>query len=205
MFLKSCFISIAILLLGVCVAIAEPITYIYTGTGSGTIGGTPFTDATFTITGQADTDDLANCSSPDCQDVAHLNTNIVINGVGTYTITSPLRTFLYTGGPTAVGLSWVDGFGFDLYDLENNLAGWDLVSSWGPVNCSGMLIQWGFSSVNTSGGVLFFEEDFDVAATFQAILLQQASIPTLSEWGMIIMSLILAGSAFWMIRRRQAL
>jgi hypothetical protein len=28
-------------------------------------------------------------------------------------------------------------------------------------------------------------------------------IPTLSEWGMIIMSLLLAGSAIWMIRRRQ--
>ena len=30
-----------------------------------------------------------------------------------------------------------------------------------------------------------------------------ASIPTLSEWGMIIMLLMLAGSAIWMIRRRQ--
>jgi hypothetical protein len=29
------------------------------------------------------------------------------------------------------------------------------------------------------------------------------SVPTLSEWGMIIMSLLLAGSAIWMIRRRQ--
>jgi uncharacterized repeat protein (TIGR02543 family) len=29
-------------------------------------------------------------------------------------------------------------------------------------------------------------------------------IPTLSEWGMIIMSLMLAGSAIWMMRRRQA-
>jgi hypothetical protein len=28
-------------------------------------------------------------------------------------------------------------------------------------------------------------------------------IPTLSEWGMIIMSLLLAGSAIWMMRRRQ--
>jgi len=28
-------------------------------------------------------------------------------------------------------------------------------------------------------------------------------IPTLSEWGMIIMSLLLAGSAVWMLRRRQ--
>lgn len=32
---------------------------------------------------------------------------------------------------------------------------------------------------------------------------QSQPIPTLSEWGMIIMSLILAGSAIWMIRRRQ--
>lgn len=29
-----------------------------------------------------------------------------------------------------------------------------------------------------------------------------ASIPTMNEWGMIIMSLMLAGTAFWMIRRR---
>jgi len=29
------------------------------------------------------------------------------------------------------------------------------------------------------------------------------SIPTLTEWGMIIMSLLLADSAIWMIRRRQ--
>ena len=29
-----------------------------------------------------------------------------------------------------------------------------------------------------------------------------AAIPTLSEWGMIFMSLMLAGSAFWVIRRR---
>jgi hypothetical protein len=29
------------------------------------------------------------------------------------------------------------------------------------------------------------------------------SIPTLSEWGMIFMLLMLAGSAIWMIRRRQ--
>ncbi len=28
------------------------------------------------------------------------------------------------------------------------------------------------------------------------------SIPTINEWGMIIMSLMLAGTAFWMIRRR---
>jgi hypothetical protein len=34
-------------------------------------------------------------------------------------------------------------------------------------------------------------------------VVQNQSIPTLSEWGMILMSLVLTGSAFWMIRRRQ--
>jgi hypothetical protein len=33
---------------------------------------------------------------------------------------------------------------------------------------------------------------------------ETTSVPTLSEWGMIIMSLLLAGSAIWMIRRRQS-
>jgi hypothetical protein len=32
----------------------------------------------------------------------------------------------------------------------------------------------------------------------------QASIPTLSEWGMIFMSLMMAGTAIWRMRRRQA-
>ncbi len=30
-----------------------------------------------------------------------------------------------------------------------------------------------------------------------------ASIPTINEWGTIVMSLILSGAAFWMMRRRQ--
>jgi hypothetical protein len=32
---------------------------------------------------------------------------------------------------------------------------------------------------------------------------QPASVPTMNEWGMIIMSLLIAGSAIWMIQRRQ--
>ncbi len=39
----------------------------------------------------------------------------------------------------------------------------------------------------------------DVTFTTEAA---PVAIPTLSEWGMIIMSLMMAGSAFWMIRRR---
>jgi hypothetical protein len=45
---------------------------------------------------------------------------------------------------------------------------------------------------------------FDNVTIFNNDPMAQARpIPTLSEWGMIIMSLILAGSAIWMMRRRQ--
>lgn len=39
--------------------------------------------------------------------------------------------------------------------------------------------------------------------TVQVTNASPKSIPSLSEWGVIIMSLLLAGSAVWMIRRRQ--
>ncbi len=38
---------------------------------------------------------------------------------------------------------------------------------------------------------------------FPLVRSSKQSIPTLSEWGMILMSLLLAGAAIWMIRRQQ--
>ena len=45
--------------------------------------------------------------------------------------------------------------------------------------------------------------DMDSIAFADITDIEPSQIPTLSEWGMIFMSLILAGSAFWMMRRRQ--
>jgi hypothetical protein len=189
-------------MLSAAAAAAAPITYISTGTGSGSIGGTPFTDAAFTITGQADTDDLASCGGS-CREINHLSTSITIAGVGTFTITSPLRTFLNN----TPGLSRQNPPGGDLYSLYNgNFAGWDLVSDWGPINTTGSLLQWGGSlpDVNTSGGVLEFADDGAVPGTFQAILGQDAAaIPTLGEWGIILFGCLLSGAALWHLRRRE--
>jgi hypothetical protein len=47
-------------------------------------------------------------------------------------------------------------------------------------------------------------EDLDIqTTTVGPASAGHSSIPTLSEWGIIIMSLMLAGAAIWMIRRRQ--
>lgn len=62
---------------------------------------------------------------------------------------------------------------------------------------------WWEQSVDAEDGELAsyaYSESFTVQVTRAA---GPQAIPTLSEWGMIIMSLILAGSAIWMIKRRQ--
>jgi hypothetical protein len=199
--LRVCCISVFSILFWTLTAVAAPITYIYTGTGSGTVGGTPFTDAAFTITAQADTDDLASCGGS-CQEINHLSTSIVISGVGTYVFSSPLRTFLNN----TPGLSRQDPPGGDLYSLQGNFSGWDLVSNWGPVNTTGSLIQWASPTVNTSGGVLVFPNQSTIPGTFQAILGQASTaIPTMNEWGMIIF-MALAGlvAAYYLRRQRKA-
>jgi hypothetical protein len=202
MVFKSCCLSLLVLLFWTLVAVAQPITYISTGTGSGTIGGTPFADRAFVFTAHADTDDVESFP-PDFWAIDHLNTHIAIDGVGEYTITSPLRTFLNLG-VMVTGLGRAGGS--DLYNLAGDFTGWDLVSNWGPINATGWLLQWDVGNINTDGGVLVFNNQSEIPATFQAILGQGPAptpIPTLSEWGMIIFSVLLAGSAIWMMRRRQ--
>lgn len=201
MFLKQSAMTVLIGLAWAAAAAAAPITYIYTGTGSGSIGGTPFTDAAFTITGQADTDDLASCGGS-CREIDHLSTSVTVAGVGTFTITSPLRTFLNN----TPGLSRQNPPGGDLYNLYNgNFVGWDLVSDWGPINTTGSLLQWGGAQpdVNTTGGVLEFTDDGAVPGTFQAVLGQEAAaIPALSGFGVLVLSMLIVAAGLIALKLR---
>lgn len=200
MSMKQSAVALFVVLAWVAVGDATPITYIYTGTGSGSLGGAPFTDAAFTITGQADTADLASCGGA-CREINHIVTSVTIAGVGTVTITSPLRTFLNN----TPGLSRQNPPGGDLYSLYvGDFAGWDLVSDWGPLNTTGSLLQWSppQPDVNTSGGVLVFTNNGAVPGTFQAVLGQEAAaIPTASEWGMVLFAGLLVCVAVWSMRR----
>jgi hypothetical protein len=201
MSLKQSAMTVLIGLAWAAAAAAAPITYIYTGTGSGSIGGTPFTDAAFTITGQADTDDLASCGGS-CREIDHLSTSVTVAGVGTFTITSPLRTFLNN----TPGLSRQNPPGGDLYNLYNgNFVGWDLVSDWGPINTTGSLLQWGGAQpdVNTTGGVLEFADDGAVPGTFQAVLGQEAAaIPALSGSGVLVLSMLIVAAGLIALKLR---
>ena len=143
-------------------ASATPITYEFSGTGSGTIGGTSFTGALLVFTGTADTANVQSFSfmGDTFYAVGLDSLTVSIAGIGTATLTQPAEVF---GIPQAfvdpdgeipaiplVILGRIDNPP-DLTSFtgianagSNALAGYDLTTSIGPVGDSGV------------GGVGFF-------------------------------------------------
>lgn len=197
-------LSVAVFLYFVLPVVAAPIDYIYTGIGSGSIGGVDFPNRTFTITGRGDTDAIGGDSW--AQEVNHISTTIEIDGMGTYTIISPLRTFLTSLGH--VGLSRQNPPGGDLYNFSDDFTGWDLVTNWGPVSTSGNLSLWNwqYRDVETSGGLLVFNDASQVAGTFQAILQKEenvsgVTVPTMNEWGILLLTFFMLGAMVRQIKK----
>ena len=155
---------------------AIPITYIHTGSGSGSIDGTSFGTRDFVITAFADTDDM-RINSLGNSIIDHLMASITITGVGTFDFITATRTFVVPGFQLV-------GFGFALGpDLFNGpedveFVGWDLVSSIGPIAGIGNLLQWDLG-VLTDGGELRFN-DGSSAATFQAVISEPGTLTLLS-------------------------
>jgi hypothetical protein len=155
------------------VAIAEPITFIYTGAGSGSLDGSNFSDIAFMVTGFADTDNIVDLGGG-VYYVDHSSTEIVLDGIGTYSFTTDLRTFTNN---SIVGWSRAGGSGADLYNSfgDPDLLAWDITYSVGPVIPPFFLIQWDFEDVVTDGGILVLENE-QVSGSFEAIL-GEAAIP----------------------------
>jgi len=151
-------------LLGALTATASPIQFIYTGTGSGSIGSTTFSGTAFTIVESANTTNLTSCGAT-CQYIDASTTSIYLSGIGTFNFITGTRTFDNRG---RVGLSRVGNYGADLYDVFHVGAAYDLTSSIGPIFESANLVQWDYDPMMTDGGILTF---FDALTegSFQAI------------------------------------
>lgn len=180
-------------------ALAEPIVFIYTGTGSGSLNGSDFSDTDFTVTGSADTVDIESCGGG-CLFVNHSSTQIVLDGIGTYSFTTDLRTFF---NPNTVGLSRAGNFGLDLYNSASvpEMDGWDMTYAIGPVTPQFFLLQWGSEDVVTDGGVLIFDYE-EVSGSFEAVLGPPADlvpVPAMSTWSIALLVGLIALIAY---RRR---
>lgn len=143
---------------------AAPIQFIYTGTGTGSIGQVSFRDAAVTITEQSDTSGLQSCNAG-CVFIDALSTSISIGGLGTYSFLTGTRTFDNEG---RVGFSRASHTGKDLYDIFNVGLSYDMMSSIGPIVGTPNFLQWESPDVVTDGGVLVIIEG-SATGTFQAV------------------------------------
>ncbi len=165
-------------------ASAGPITYTQIATGSGSLGGTSFTNAVVTITAIADTAGIILSDPSDkFYEVTNESTTVDVAGIGSATFTDTI----YTG---VVQLFQVAGFhdinSEDILDTGSpTFSTYNLSTSIGPL-AGTTIINPGWSFPTTAGAFIFTSAN-ENDSTFQATL-GTAPIPEPS-------SLILAGIA----------
>ncbi len=143
---------------------ANPITFTFTGSGSGSIGGSAFGSSDFTITEIGNTADVQSLAS--ALFIDDISASIDISGVGTFDILTATRTFI---NGDIVGYSRAGVDGSDLYDGTSSLLfGWDMLTSIGPITTDFDLFQWEVSPVIiTDAGQLLFNNS-EGSGTFTA-------------------------------------
>ena len=191
--------GIALLCLAAPAAFGAPITYVFSGPATGTLGSTPFTNAQVTVTGTADTANIIQIDAVTlCINLTGVT--ITIAGVGTTTATGPNLLFVFQGGPgwgfengtcTVVGETWI---GVD----DAQAATYGLATAIGPATGT----QDFASSTPTAAGSLTFTS---VPLTFQATpgqVAQRAPVPTLSQLALLALGLMLVALAACVLRGR---
>ena len=180
-------------------AIGAPITYVFSGPATGTLGTTPFTDAQVTVTGTANTSNI-NTSEPNFPCINLTSVTINITGIGTTTTTGP--SFLFDD---QLGSIWGFSNGTCASSDENWLDTRDpLAATYGLATAVGPSTgtQDFTSPVATAAGTLTFTT---VPLTFTATLTTPAvaaPIPTLGLWELLLLAFILAGLGLYVVRGR---
>lgn len=126
---------------------ATPITYTDSGTGSGVLDGTPFTNALVTVTFAGDTSNVAPFGDPGCPsclvNVPALKATVNVAGVGTDTFTDVVGIIdIPVADPdlgNKAGVVFVDAApgtsGLTiLITASNALLGYNLISNIGPIS-----------------------------------------------------------------------
>jgi hypothetical protein len=150
----------------------------HAGAGGGTLAGQPFALSDFVITAYSDTNNRQPLSGGWFID--HTSASVAIAGLGTYDFVTGTRTFV---NYSLVGFSRAGANGVDLFNgpLDPAFSSWDMLSSIGPITGTGGLLQWTNSpQINTSGGILIFDNASVANATFTALIPEPATLGLLA-------------------------
>jgi len=161
-------------------AVVANMEYIFSGTeASGTLNGEAFA-STFHMVLFANTSDLT-APNPYAPMIPASSASIVIDGVGTYDIITPLLVF------STYNFSGFATHQWDLFLFYPNPGGiWDLTAPLSENTSTAALVQWGYDGgVNTSGGMLFFSTASIAGATYQSIPVPESSALALSPLALI--------------------
>jgi len=175
------------------------IDYIFTGTGSGSLGATNFIGADFSVRIWSNTCDVVAIGSS-IFNVGALMAEVEVDGVGTASVTQETGVFSNTGGCDCVG--WGEFIGninqgdiYDLFGVGVAAASYDLTTDFGPG--FDPFPEGFFSTVSTDAGI------FDVSNISDGSFVAQLKIPVGGELiPLDTTSLLLAGTqmnAAWMI------
>jgi len=139
---------------------AVPITYTFSATGSGTLDDTPFSDAAFTITVYADTDNVVMVG-PGVLIVPDDLSVIDLEGFGELVFTTPKRVF---DNQNVRALGFSEGLdSADLLDIRNDdFATYDLTTDFGPDFDPNPFPIWQNPPTPTDQGPLSFYSAHDV-------------------------------------------
>ena len=111
---------------------AAPITFLFTGEGSGNLDTTVFTDAAFEVVIPADTDDMWYVE-PGIPKISDLSGTIDISGLGIGTFVEPPYVFDNQTN-SAVGFgNWIESDLIDLFVEGVGLDTYDLTTFFGPI------------------------------------------------------------------------
>jgi hypothetical protein len=170
-------------------ALAAPITYTETVVASGSLGGTPFTNALVTFTQTADTAAITTVS-PGLLEVQDITSTVSVAGVGAGAFAGPTVTFVNQASIAAnagLAVDTVSSNGPIILNAFNPaLAAYNLATSIGPV--SGPLPTYapGTAFATFAGDFVINVNGISGNSTFQATLV--AAVPEPS-------SLVMAGAA----------
>lgn len=145
---------------------AEPITFTFDFTASGTLGGTAFTDAAVNITVTADTLAVVSCGSG-VFSVDSSTADIAISGFPTVSVLTATRLF-DNNSVGALGFSQASCSGSDYLDIVNAaFMSYALMEPLGPIFDPSPFAVGQFNNVSTTGGILNVNTAQDV--TFNAV------------------------------------
>jgi hypothetical protein len=185
---KRLLLLIATWLLLPLAASASPITYTYSGTGSGALAGTAFMDTAFVITAQGDTDNIAPWANATWQNT-HSTASIQIDGLGTFAFTVPTHTWIASNCCLGFGINLGSNL-LTFFDAAIADVGYALDTSFASTLDINATTQGQFNNIGTSGGALSITS-LDDGASFSAST--GTAVPEPGSLAVVLLGLGLVG------------